>query len=346
MWFGSDNQAAPAPEVMQAMARAAAYAPAYGEDDGSERARDMIRETFEAPDAAVHFVATGTAANSLALACLCPPFGGVYCHHEAHIQVDECNGPEFYTGGAKLVLARGDHGKMTPETLREAVSRTSASDPHWTQPGALSITNATEAGTVYTPDEVAALTAIAREAGVKTHMDGTRFANAIAHLGCTPAEMTWKAGVDMLCFGGTKNGAMAAEAVILFDPAKAYEFELRRKRGGHLLSKMRFVSAQFEAMLTDDLWLRTAARSNAMCARLAEGLRALPEAELVHQPQANLIFATLPRAIHQRAKAAGAVYGLWEDWDGPPDARVMCRLVCSNLTTEADVDGLLAAFRG
>lgn len=346
MWFGSDNLAAPAPEIWEAMRAAADYAPAYGEDDGSERARGMIREVFEAPRATVQFVASGTAANGLALSCLCPPWGAVFCHREAHVQTDECNGPEFFTGGAKLALAAGAHGRMKPETLRAAMATTSATDPHWPQPGALSLTNATEAGTVYAPEDIAALTAVAREAGIRTHMDGTRFANALAHLGCSPAELSWKAGVDILCLGATKNGALAAEAVIMFDPAQDYEFQLRRKRAGHLLSKMRFVAAQFEAMLTGDLWLRTAARSNAMCARLADGLRALPAAELVHEPQANLIFVRLPRGVHRRAREASAVYGVWASLDGPADEMLDCRLVCSNLTTEADVDALLAAFRG
>lgn len=347
MWFASDNTAAPAPEVMRALAAAATgFAAPYGDDEATARAAALIRETFEAPEAAVHFVATGTAANSLSLACLCPPWAGIFCHKAAHIRVDECHAPEFYTGGARLVLAGGENGRMTPETLEAAIADTHEEDVHMTQRGALSLTNATEAGTVYDPAAIAALTARAREIGVGVHVDGTRFANAVAALGCSPAELSWKAGVDILCLGATKNGGMAAEAVILFDPARAREFELRRKRGGHLFSKMRYLAAQFEAMMTDGLWLSLAGHSNALAARLAEGLRANPEARLVHPVEANICFVEFPRAIHRAAKGRGAVYGLWGDLDGPDDERLMCRLVCSSQTTEEDVDRLLAALRG
>lgn len=254
MWFTSDNAAGASPEVMAALSRAnEGYCGAYGGDPLTARVQDMIRDAFEAPEAAVHFAATGTAANSLALACLTPPWSGVYCHRAAHIEVDECGAPEFFTGGAKMVLLDGAHGRIDPAALAAALPPAIGHAVHHVQRGALSLTNATEYGAVYRPADVAALTAIARTQGAPTHMDGTRYANALASTGASPAELSWKAGVDILCLGATKNGAMAAEAVIIFNPEKAWEFELRRKRGGHLFSKMRFVAAQFEAVMTDEI---------------------------------------------------------------------------------------------
>lgn len=349
MWFTSDNAAGAAPEVLAALSRANdGYAGAYGGDPLTARAQGMIRDAFDAPDAAVHFVATGTAANSLALACLTPPWSGVYCHRSAHIEVDECGAPEFFTGGAKMVLVDGDDGRMDPAALRAAIPPREGHAVHHVQRGALSLTNATEYGTVYDADAVAALTEIARAEGAPVHMDGTRFSNAVASLGCSPADLSWKAGVDILCLGATKNGAMAAEAVIIFDPEKAWEFELRRKRGGHLFSKMRFVAAQFEAMMTDDLWLRNAGHANAMATKLVEGINALPGASLDHAVEANLLFATLPRGAHKAAIAKGARYYFWpmsQVMDGPDDEPMTCRLVCTSQTAEAEVAALLAAFR-
>ena len=346
MWFTSDNAAGAPPEVLAAVAAAAdGYGMAYGNDPWTTRARDAIREAFEAPDASVHFVATGTAANSLALACLCPVWGGVYCHREAHIEVDECGGPEFFIGGGKLALIGGEGGKLTPQALSDAIESAPKNDVHAIQPGAVSITQATEAGTVYSVEEVKALTAIARAANLPVHMDGTRFANALAATGATPAEMSWKAGVDILCLGFTKNGALAAEAIIVFDPSKDWELQLRRKRGGHLFSKMRFMTAQVEAMMTGGLWLRCAAHANAMAARLASGLRGIDGVDLMHPVDANLMFARLPRAAHERAKAAGAMY-----YDMPPapgeadDGKVLVRLVCSFQTREEDVHALIASL--
>ncbi|MCF1710496.1 low specificity L-threonine aldolase [Tabrizicola sp. J26] len=334
MFFASDNTSGAAPEVMAALSRAnEGYAKSYGADAIMERVTERIREIFEAPEAAVYLVATGTVANSLALSVYCPPWGAVFCHRNAHIAEDECGAPEFYSGGAKLVLVEGAHGKMTPDTLASALSRIGESGVHGVQRAILSITNVTEAGTVYTPAEVAALTALARAKGLPSHMDGARFANAIVATGATPAEMTWKAGIDVLSFGGTKNGCMGVEAVVLFDPAKAWEFELRRKRGGHLFSKHRFLSAQMEAYLEGDLWLRLAAQSNRMGARLSQGIAALPGSGLIHPAQANMMFAWFPKAGHDRAKAAGAAY---YDWVAPPDGAA--RLVCSWSTTEEDTD--------
>lgn len=348
MWFTSDNSAGAPAKVLQAVADAAeGYAYGYGNDPWTERARAAIRAAFEAPEATVHFVSTGTAANSLALACLAPSWGVVYCHKVAHIEVDECGGPEFFIGGGKLAPLDGENGKLTPQILAGAIAATPRGDVHSIQPGAVSLTQATEAGTVYSPGEIAALAAAARAAGLPVHMDGTRFANALAATGASPAEMSWKAGIDTLCLGFTKNGALAAEAIVAFDPASDWETQLRRKRGGHLFSKMRFVSAQVEAMMTDDLWRRLAAHANAMASRLAEGLRAVGDAELVHPVDANLIFVRMPAETHARAKAAGAIYHQMPD---PPDREadggITARLVCSFATREEDVDGLLAAFRG
>ncbi|HEU0222274.1 MAG TPA: beta-eliminating lyase-related protein, partial [Paracoccaceae bacterium] len=340
----SDNAGPAAPEIIAAVARAnEGYAHSYGADDIMARVTTRIREVFEAPEAAVHLVPTGTAANALALACLCPPWATVYCHTHAHSAEDECGAPEFYSGGAKLTLIEGPHGKIAPAALEAALAAAARVGVHNVQKGALSLTNATEAGTIYAPHEVAALAALARREGIPVHMDGSRFANALVRLGCSPAELTWKAGIDALSFGGTKNGLMGVEAVLLFDPAKSWEFELRRKRGGHLFSKHRFLSAQIEAYLADDLWLGLAARANAMADRLTEGLRARG-ATLLHPVEANMMFARFPRAAHRRLRAAGAQYYIWdgdESLAGPADEPVTCRLVCNWALTEAEVDAFL-----
>ncbi len=337
MFFASDNSSGVPPEILTALAVAnAGYMPSYGQDPVMTRVRDRLRRIFEAPDAEVHLVATGTAANALAMSIACPPFAAVFCHRHAHAADDECGAPEFYTGGAKLVLVEGEHGKMTPETLTASLAQTGASGVHGVQRGMVSITNVTEAGTVYSPAEVAALTALAKAHDLPCHMDGARFANALLATNASPAEMTWQAGIDILSFGGTKNGLMGVEAVILFDPAKAWEFELRRKRGGHLFSKHRYLSAQMEAYLHDDLWLRLAGHANRMGARLSQGIAALPGGTLMHPVQANMLFAQLPQAAHDRASAAGAAY-----YRMPHLGDGACRLVCSWSTTEADVDCFL-----
>ncbi len=342
MFFASDNTSGIPPEIVAALANAnQGYAPSYGEDPIMLRVRTRIREIFEAPEAAVYLVATGTAANALAISIACPPWGAVFCHRDSHIEVDECGAPEFYTGGAKLVLAGGDHGKMTPDTLADALARTGTGGVHGVQRGMLSLTNVTEAGTVYSPAEVAALTALARAENLPCHMDGARFANALVATNASPAEMTWKAGIDVLSFGGTKNGLMGVEAVILFNPAKAWEFELRRKRGGHLFSKHRYLSAQMEAYLDGDLWLRLAGHANRMAERLSKGIASIPDARLLHPAQANMIFAQIPKAALDRATADGAAYS-----EAPHLGESAARLVCSWSTTETDVDrflGMLAA---
>jgi threonine aldolase len=336
MFFASDNTSGVPPEIMAALQQAnEGYARSYGGDALMAEVQRRIRDLFEAPEAAVHLVATGTAANALALALYCPPWGAVFCHRHAHVAEDECGAPEFFSAGAKLVLVDGAHGKMAPAALAEALGRTGSS-VHGVQRGMLTITNVTEAGTVYRPEEVAALTAVARAQGVPCHMDGARFANALVATGATPAGMTWKAGIDVLSFGGTKNGLLGVEAVVIFDPAKSWEFELRRKRAGHLFSKHRYLSAQMTAYLEDGLWLRLAGQANRMGARLAQGLAALPGAGLAHPAEANMVFGWFPGEGHARARAAGAAY---YDLPGPPAGSV--RLVCSWCTTEAEVDGFL-----
>ena len=349
MHFASDNTSPVPQQVLDAMARAnAGYAMPYGADAVMEDVRDRLRDAFEAPEAAVYLVGTGTAANVLALACLCPPWATIYCHRNAHIEEDECGAPEFYTGGAKLTLLDGADARITPDGLRQAIDFTGRAGVHNVQRGALSITNATEAGTVYDPDEVAALTGIARAAGLPSHMDGARFANALVATGASPAEMTWKAGIDVLSFGGTKNGLMGAEAVVIFDPEKAWEFELRRKRGGHLFSKHRYLSAQMQAYLEGDLWLDLARRANDAAQRLSRGLVARG-ATLLHPTQGNAVFAAWPRAGHRRALDAGAEYYFWpfnQSLDGPGDEALSARLVCSWSTTQDDVDRFLDLVAG
>ena len=350
MHFASDNASGVPDEVLAAIAAAnRGYAPSYGADPIMDRVRDRIREIFEAPEAAVYLVATGTAANALSLALFCPPWASVFCHRASHVEQDECGAPEFYTAGAKLVLLDGDDARIDPAELTRALGAPGQRFVHSVQKGMLSLTNATEAGTLYTPAQVADLTAIARPHGMASHMDGARFANALVALGCSPAELTWKAGIDVLSFGGTKNGLMGVEGVVIFDPAKAWEFELRRKRGAHLFSKHRYLSAQMDAYLTDDLWLRLAGQANHAAARLSQGIAALPGARLVHPTEANAVFAAWPRAGHQRARDAGAAYYLWpmdQSMEGPGEEPLSARLVCSWCTPDDDIDRFLQTISG
>ena len=305
------------------------------------RVKTLVRQMFEAPEAEVFLVATGTAANALSIALLTPPWSAVFAHAEAHAAMDECGAPEFFSGGAKMIAVGGDHGKMTPATLTAALSRVGEAGVHGVQKGMLSLTNVTEAGTVYTPSEIAALTALAKSVNIPSHLDGARFANALVATGATPAEMTWKAGIDVLSLGGTKNGCLGVEAVVLFDPSKAWEFELRRKRAGHLFSKHRFLSAQMEAYLTDGLWLRLAAQANAMGARLVRGLATIPGASLLHPAPANMLFPLLAKGSNDSAMSKGAVYYAMPGPEGFDHGR----LVASWSTTAEDVDALLGALR-
>ena len=336
--FCSDNASGAAPQILRALEAAnSGAAMPYGEDDTTRRVAARLAEIFET-EAAVFPVATGTAANALALSVMAPPYGAIYCHALAHIHVDECGAPEFYTGGAKLIPLAGAHGKLDPATLKDEIK--DAGVVHAVQPAALSLTQASESGTVYSPAEVGALAEVARTHGLGLHMDGARFANALVSGNYSPAELTWKAGVDALSFGATKNGALGAEAVILFKPELARAFAYRRKRGGHLFSKMRFLSAQLDAYLGDDLWLRNARHANALAARLAEGLAALPGASLCHPVEANEIFARLPEAVIAGLLDEGFAFYRWG-----PEAEREVRLVVSFNTDPKDVDAFLAAAR-
>ena len=341
MYFASDNSGPVHPAVMAAMAEAnQGYAMGYGDDPQMDEVRTRLREVFEAPSAAIYLVTTGTAANSLALATLCNPWQTVFCSPVAHIHEDECNAPEFFTGGAKLTLVPGGD-RMTPQALRASIMGEGNRGVHGPQRGPVSITQVTERGTIYSLDELQALTDVANEFDLPVHLDGARFADALVALGCTPAKMTWKAGVDVLSFGGTKNGLMGAEAVIFFDPAHAWEFELRRKRAAQLLSKHRYLSAQMLGYLRDDLWLTTARAANTNCARLVAGLRAAG-AKFLHDPDANMVFAALPRRIHQRLHDAGAVYHLWGGTlIGDPDEMLAMRLVCDWSISHDQIDSFL-----
>jgi len=349
MTFTSDNAGPAHPSVLDALARAnAGLAAGYGADDLSRSVADRLRAIFEAPQAAVYLVTTGTAANALVLATLAQPWQTVFCARNAHVQEDECGAPEFFTGGAKLTLVDGSHGKMDPAALHAAIAGEEIRGVHGVQRGPVSITQATEAGSVHDLAELRALTDVARRHGLKVHMDGARFANALVRLGCSPAEMTWKAGIDAVVFGGTKNGLMGAEAVILFDPEAAWEFELRRKRAGHLLSKHRYLAAQMAAYLDGGLWLDLAARANAAADRLSAGLRAGGVAEIAQPVDANMVFARWPRQLHQRLHAAGAAYYLWGDrLDGEDEtAPLLARLVCDWSTGDAAIDTFAALVAG
>lgn len=344
MFFASDNAGPAHPSVMDAVnaANAGHHMP-YGKDTIMDGVRDSLRGVFEAPEAEVFLVATGTAANVLALACYTQPWQTVFTSQVAHVEMDECNAPEFYSGGAKLTLIP-TADKMQPADLARAIAAHPAGNVHGAQPGPVSITQVTERGSVYTLEELAALTDVAKEHGLPVHLDGARFANAQVALGCTAAEMTWKAGVDVVSFGGTKNGCLGVEAVVFFDPQKAWEFELRRKRGAHLFSKHRYLSAQMQGYLADDTWLKTARMANETAARLAAGLRAAG-AEFLHEPDANMIFARFPRHIHQKLHAAGARYYLWDGpLEGPRDEMIAARLVCDWSIGAEGVDAFLSHF--
>ena len=313
MRFFSDNAAACCPPVMEAIAEANRQTSAYDNDEWSRRLDGAFSDLFETPVRAL-WVATGTAANGLALAAMCPPWGAVVCHHDSHVQNDECGAPEFYTHGAKLLLGGGTGAKLTPDTIA-AVLGTARGDVHGVQPAALSVTNATEYGLVYSPDEVAAIGETCRARKLGFHMDGARFANALAHAGCTPAEMTWRAGVDVLSFGFVKNGGLSAEALVFFRPELADATLFRRKRAGHLLSKGRYMAAQMLAMLDGDVWLGNARAANEGAARIA----AAAGDRLLHPVEANEVFI---RVSPDEAAALRAQGFDFYDW-GPGEARLV-----------------------
>ncbi|MDO5706708.1 MAG: beta-eliminating lyase-related protein [Paracoccus sp. (in: a-proteobacteria)] len=335
MNFGSDNWSGVHPAIWDAMGRAnTGLVPAYGRDDLTAAAVAAVRATFDAPQAEVFFVGTGTGANALALSQICPPWGRIFCHESAHIETSESGAPGHLSGGAVLALVPGADGRITPDALRDRLACYPQLDEHDGLNAVLSITNASECGRVYGPADVAALTAVARGVGMLTHMDGARFANAVAASGASPADLTWRAGVDVLSLGGTKNGCMAVEAVVIFDPARAAGFRFRRMRAGHLWSKHRFLAAQMLAWLDGGLWLDLAGHANRMAADLAQGL------DTIWPVEANEVFLRLPRSRIASLRASGLRAA---DWDMPGDDadHAAIRLVTSWATTPEDV----TAFR-
>ncbi|MFT5613517.1 MAG: threonine aldolase [Granulosicoccus sp.] len=344
MYFASDNSGPVHPQVMDFMVKSnTGYAMSYGDDALMDQVRDQLRDIFQAPDAAIYLVALGTAANSLALATLTQPWQTIFCSDVAHIHMDECNAPEFYTGGAKLTLVPGGN-KMTADALRTTIEGEGNRGVHGPARGPVSITQVTERGSVYSLDELVALTDVAKFFDLPVHMDGARFANALVTMNCSTADMTWRLGVDVLTFGGTKNGLMGVEAVIFFDPKHAWEFELRRKRAAHLFSKHRYLSAQMLPYLRDDLWLTSARQANANCARLTEGLQNAG-AEFIHHPDANMIYAKFPRRIHARLRNAGATYEFEAPLAGDRDEMLPCRLVCDWSISADKIDQFLGFFK-
>jgi threonine aldolase len=336
--FRSDNDWGASPAVIAAMASCNMLtARPYGADEWTRGVEARLCEVFER-QVGVLLLSTGTAANSISLAAMTPRWGSIICHRNAHVYADECGAPEFFTGGARLVPSASAGSKLDPRLLRGELA-VGKGDVHCVQPSAVSITQCTEDGQVYSVDEVAALSHVCREAGVPLHMDGARFANALVSLGCSPADITWRAGVDMLSFGATKNGALNAEAIVVFDDALAAQLPFLRKRAGHLLSKMRFVAAQMQAYLADDLWLANARHANAMAARLAQGLAGIRGVELAAPAQANILFVRLPDALAAGLRELG--FDFYGDRWGPG----VVRLVTSFGTTDGMVDAMIAAAR-
>jgi len=326
--FASDNTAPICPEAWAALQVANRdYATAYGEDPWTARACDRIREIFET-DCDVYFVFTGTAANALALAQMCQSFRGIICHQNAHIQTDECGGPEFFTGGSKLLLVGGGNGKIDIGQTEALLMRQNELHSH--KPGVISMSQATEFGTVYTRDEIAAITELVRANELFVHMDGARFANAIASLSCAPRTITWEIGVDVLCFGGTKNGTSAGELVIFFNKEVSREFDYRVKQAGQLGSKMRFLAASWLGLLAGDVWLRNAKHANRAAHQLAQNLQREANVEIVFPVEANAVFARMNDQLAGGLQARGWRFYKFIE----PD---VYRLMCSWATTEGDI---------
>ena len=336
--FASDNAAPAHPAIMQALLQAnSGNKPSYGADDWTARAEKLLREVFDI-DCAVLLVPTGTAANAISLAALTPPWGAVFCHKLAHIAQDEAGAPEFYTGGAKLLLLDGASGKLDPAMLDAEAAKYGRERVHGAQPFAVSISNVNECGAVDGPDAVRALSEVCRKRGLKLHMDGARFANAMVSTGVTAADLSWKAGVDILSFGATKNGALGAEAIVCFDKTVAASLPHLRKRAGHLFSKHRYLAAQMVAYLENGLWLELARHSNAMGGALAEAFRAAG-ATMAHPVDANMIFARLTKGHVKALRAAGAAFH-----PSAPDGPDAYRFVCSWATTAEEIAAVKAAL--
>lgn len=334
--FASDNYSGICPEAISALLAAnQGHAAAYGEDPWTQKAADRFREIFET-DCDVFFVFSGTAGNSLALSSLCQSYHSVICHELAHVETDECGAPEFFSNGAKLLLGQGHHGKLTPAAIEEVVCK--RTDIHYPKPKVLSLTQPTEVGTLYSLEELAAIREVADRYSLKIHMDGARFANAIAALGCTPAEATWKQGVDVLCFGGTKNGLALGEAVIFFNKALAEDFAYRCKQAGQLASKMRFISAPLLGVLANDIWLSHARHANQCAAYLAERISQFPWAKLMFPQQANAVFVELPEPVIKSLRQKGWKFYTFIGVGG-------VRLMCGWNTTRDRIDALIADMK-
>ena len=335
--FASDNVAGACPEVLDAIIKANdGDSTPYGNDQISTELQDKFSEIFE-KEVIVFPTASGTAANALALATMTPSFGNVYCHKLSHINTDECGAPEFYTGGGKLVTLKGINGKITAEELDQAISGKGI--VHHTQPSSVSITQVCETGEVYQLDEIKKISEVNHKHNLSIHMDGARFANALVSLNATPAEMTWKSGIDVLSFGATKNGCIAAEAIIFFKKDLVGNVAFLMKRAGHLLSKMRFVSAQLDAYISNDVWLRNAKHANKMGKKLSDGLKDHSDINLAYPTEANEVFATFPRNKIDHLNSEG--YQINEDeWDGKA-----VRLVAAWNTQDTDVDHLLNSLK-
>jgi threonine aldolase len=338
--FTSDNRSGICPEAFAALQRGNEnHAPSYGDDAYTARAADLLRQVFEA-DCDVYFTATGTAANSLALASMCQSYHSVICHEAAHIETDECGAPEFFSNGTKLLTAKGAGAKIEPESLRHLITK--RTDIHFPKAKVLSLTQATELGTLYTPAEIARLTGIAHEHGLRVHMDGARFANAVAALRCSPAELTWKAGVDVLCFGGTKNGMFCSEAVVFFDRSLSNEFAYRCKQAGQLISKMRLIAAQWAGMLeagpNGAAWLRYAAHTNMLAKKLEAAVAGIAGVRLLQEVQANAVFLDMPAPVQAAMREKG-----WEFYTFIGETGI--RLMCSWDSTEEDVRNFVVDLR-
>ena len=333
--FRSDNVGGAAPEIIEAIVAAnTGTAAPYGDDDHTRRMNERFAALFERP-VQVFALSSGTGSNSVALAALANPYGAIYCHETAHINVYECGAPEFFTG-AKLVGLPGDDFKLDPAALDEALALAGRGNPTRVQPFALNITQPTDFGTLYSPAEVSALCAVAHRHGLRVHMDGARFANAVAALGCSPADLTWRCGVDVLSLGATKNGAINAEALVVFDPALAREVPFRMKRGGQVLSKARFVSAQLERYVADDRWLERARRANANARELAQRLAEVPGVSLVAPVEINMLFVRMPDAAVAALDAGPfRYYKLGRD----------LRFVCRHDQEAAGMDALVRCVR-
>ena len=334
--FASDNYAGICPDALQAIQSAnEGFARAYGDDELTEKAADNIRELFET-ECEVFFVFNGTAANSLALASLCQSYHSILVHETAHVETDECGAPEFFSNGTKVLLLPGNNGKIDPQGIDTMIKK--RSDIHYPKPKVVSITQATELGTVYEVSEVQEIGAAAKNLGLRLHMDGARFANAVASLNCKPRQITWEAGVDVLCFGGTKNGMAVSEAVVFFNKELAHEFDYRCKQAGQLASKMRFMAAPWAGMLNTGGWLENARHANEMAKLLEEQLSTIPQAKILFPRQANSVFLQLPPPVIAALRAKGWTFYSFIGQGG-------CRFMCSWAVQREDVAALCSDLR-